>query len=292
MQKLSRQAVRPIRRTRIATTIQKILEVNGGSRRKDAAEPTEGKCRSSSSSSNGGEGEGGGGGGGDNNANLSSSEGSRLDQDDALSRKPRKRRETVNWTKDTTLRAILERAVEENLRTGKTAETSRKYNIPKRTLRRYTSKARKMRDTAMKKSAEPSKEDVKSSNPFASSASFSFSSPSPMMAPLMSFFAEEVDGDMSIPSLSSLDKDDDGSEFSFVDVRLLVEALDDSTDALARTPRFARTDSVSSSSSSDDPTTAPLGKRDFERGATKMPRKKRRIRKTEGYVYLPISRCL
>jgi len=59
-----------------------------------------------------------------------------------------------------------------------------------------------------------------------------------------------------------------------------------------KTPHFPRTDSVSSSSSSDDPTTGPIGKRDYERGATEIPRKKRRRRKKDEYVYLPISRCL
>jgi len=59
-----------------------------------------------------------------------------------------------------------------------------------------------------------------------------------------------------------------------------------------KAPHFARTDSVSSSDSSDDPTTGPLGKRDYERGATEMPRKKRRRRKKEEYAYLPISRCI
>eukprot|EP00939_MAST-03C_sp_MAST-3C-sp1_P002782 g2782.t1 len=50
----------------------------------------------------------------------------------------------MNWAKDPKLRQILFAAVDEMLATGKTLETSKKYGVPLRTLRRYASYKRAM----------------------------------------------------------------------------------------------------------------------------------------------------
>ena len=60
-------------------------------------------------------------------------------------KKRRKRRKLINW-KLPSNRKLMEKAIWEVLKTGKSTYVSKKYNIPLRTLRRYVATERRVRN--------------------------------------------------------------------------------------------------------------------------------------------------